>query len=905
MRLLKDFTGISRRAVANPSDRSRSRPDSQRAGRHRCILGLERLEDRVVLSPFLVTNTMDNMPGQPLIDGSLRQAIALSNSTPGPNEVDFAPGLSGTIGLTSGQLQITNDVRIVGPGADVLSVSGNNASRVFDVDSGTTATFSGLTINGGSATEGGGVLNQGNLTITASAISDNTANNPGMRSVASGGGIFNGGALTITDCTINRNSVKNAQGNFSVAQGGGISSTGTLTITASRISGNTAIGTSIDIVSAGGISSAGTLTINASTISDNTVSHGNGGGITSTGTLTINASTISGNTADDGVGGIDNNGGTLTITDSTISGNGASIFGTGSIENHGHATVTNSTISGSPGTGIGNEGTLTVTASTISGNKGDGIFSLANTLAITDSTISGNTGPGVHYTSGATSTSSTTLTITNSTISNNGNGLFREPPVGVQPVGVQPVGVQAVTAREGQTLLVNSIVAGNHGSDIGLDPDIDPDSSYNLIGVVRSGQIPADKGNLIIGSNAPGLGPLADNGGLTQTMALLPGSPAIDAGSNVLAIDPTTGRPLTTDQRGLPRIYNGRIDIGAFEAQPGLLVTNLNDDGPGSLRAAIAAANSDTTDDAIAFAGNLVRNAGPQTLTLTTGQLTINKPQGRLTIAGLGAALLSISGNNLSRVFEVDSGTTATLSGLTITGGDGGSPGGGLFNNGGALTIDSCTITGNTNSSLANLMGTVAVSNSTVSLNSGGNAGGLYNVGGTLTVTNSGISNNSGFAGGIDNVSGTLTIDSSTIRNNTASFEGARGGGILNETGGIATVTNSTISGNSAEASGGGIDNNGTLTLNNITVSGNTATNGGGIGNDGLLAIAGGAISDNTATGDGGGIFNGGGLALAGVTIRRNRAASGGGVANGGGGVLALIANDIGDNQGGDVIYLT
>ena len=142
MRLFKDFTGISRRAAAaNLSNRSRSRPDGHRA-RRRCPLGLEWLEDRVVLSLFLVTNLGDGG------DGSLRQAILQSNSTPGPNEIDFASGLSGTITLTSGQLTITNNyVTIVGPGAGVLSVSGNHASRVFEVDA-VQAAFSGLTITG-------------------------------------------------------------------------------------------------------------------------------------------------------------------------------------------------------------------------------------------------------------------------------------------------------------------------------------------------------------------------------------------------------------------------------------------------------------------------------------------------------------------------------------------------------------------------------------------------------------------------------------------------------------------------------------------------------------------------------------------------------------------------------------
>ena len=101
-------------------------------------------------------------------------------------------------------------------------------------------------------------------------------------------------------------------------------------------------------------------------------------------------------------------------------------------------------------------------------------------------------------------------------------------------------------------------------------------SSCNLIGSVlisqggSSGPQNEVNGNRV-GVTDMGLAPLANNGGPTPTIALLPGSPAIDAGSVALAVDPATGLPLATDQRGagFARIVNGTVDIGAFEAGVG------------------------------------------------------------------------------------------------------------------------------------------------------------------------------------------------------------------------------------------------------------------------------------------------------------------------------------------------
>src|SRR5262249_36980401 len=131
---------------------------------------------------FLVTNTNDAGLG------SLRQAILDANTTAnlagGSDVIQFAPGLAGQITLTSGELSVTDDLTVQGPGANLLTVSGNSASRVFELSARGTHNFafSGLTIANGSADFGGGMdfgFTSGTLTIQDCVFSGNSASQVG------------------------------------------------------------------------------------------------------------------------------------------------------------------------------------------------------------------------------------------------------------------------------------------------------------------------------------------------------------------------------------------------------------------------------------------------------------------------------------------------------------------------------------------------------------------------------------------------------------------------------------------------------------------------------------------------------------------------------------------------------
>ncbi|MBN3925282.1 Calx-beta domain-containing protein [Nostoc sp. NMS4] len=267
---------------------------------------------------YIVTNTNDSGVG------SLRQAIINANNDPGIETILFdTTGIFGdatpdTITLTSGELSVSQAVIIQGTGANKLTISGNNTSRVFNATA--PLSIDGLNITGGNSasSNGGGISSNSIVTVSNSTFYGNTTN-------SNGGGIFSTSSVIVSDSSIFGN-IANL--------GGGIYSTN-VTVNNSTLSGNTANSNGGGIFSN---ASNGSVIISNSTISSNTAKT-HGGGIYSTNNTTVSNSTIFGNAADsdnntqgDG-GGIYKSGSTANISNSIIAGNidpgnqGVDVFG--------------------------------------------------------------------------------------------------------------------------------------------------------------------------------------------------------------------------------------------------------------------------------------------------------------------------------------------------------------------------------------------------------------------------------------------------------------------------------------------------------------------------------------------------------------------------------------------------
>jgi|GEM_PF-6655067 len=469
----------------------------------------------IVTTTADVVNDIDNQT-------SLREALGYAATLSGPQTVTFSnttangavnfhDGAARTIVLGGTELAVTGSVTLTGPGAERLSVDGNDTSRVFQVASGTTVAMSGLTVTRGRAPDGvgavvpasrgahgGGILNAGDLTLTGVTVTANRSGS-GTAGVPSGGGggIYSSGALTLAGCTVSLNTT-GAAAFLAGGVGAGVHCLGRLIVTGSSITGNV------------------------------TGSHPNGGpgdvgGVFATGDSSFTDTTIRLNRGAR-AGGAELRGIQIALTRCTIAENTAQGGGSDTgglfisgVPANGAATLTECTISGNPGTFVG----------------GIRILQAANrtrTVDLRHCTLSGNTG-------------------------STADGIFLH--------GGTQTNLGTVVVRLSHTILAQAGASfGRQGSGgtetiTSLGYNVASDSGGDFLTAA------GDQTNVSAASLA--LGPLQNNGGPTATRALLPGSVALDAGDP--AFDPNAFTPpLTTDQRGQARVSGSRVDIGAVEA---------------------------------------------------------------------------------------------------------------------------------------------------------------------------------------------------------------------------------------------------------------------------------------------------------------------------------------------------
>ena len=482
---------------------------------------------------FTVTNTNDNGLG------SLRQAVLDANALPGPDTIEFASGISGTIQL-NGQLPITEAVTIVGPGASELTIDGSAVSRIFAIvdtvtrDGGNICTtpssdflvsISGLTLTNGRRlidAPGGAVYSEKSLSLNSVVISNSQAKHGGGLAVLTR---YAGQSLTIQDSQFLDNIARPFPSSTTGISGGGlyiaercasVTSPFTAAISGSVFSGNQVQPSWPGVTprflgpQGGGIhvAQAADVTLTDTRIVGNLVGTTTGAASRRAGFSVINAKSF-------------------RIERSEIADNSADRSAAGGFVTEDPALQTPATATG-----------VAIVNSTVSGNAG-----------LLAGVGSGGSGIGVY--------GNVALEIENSTFANN------SPQPGAPGALSLSSGVtfpaSASNTAPPSLALRSSIVANslNGAVDIGIDgvvlTQLTVNANQALVGTVQAGVDVVGSGNAL--GLDPLLGPLASNGGPTRTHALLAGSPAIDAG----------GGTLSSDQRGVARPQGLAPDIGAFE----------------------------------------------------------------------------------------------------------------------------------------------------------------------------------------------------------------------------------------------------------------------------------------------------------------------------------------------------
>lgn len=367
---------------------------------------LESLEDRIAPATLVVTNANDDMS-----PGSLRAVVADANLTPDSDTIVFDKTVFNAaapqkITLTMGDIVINNPLVIKGPGRDILTVDGNDSSRIFDITDGTSAavpvSLSGFTVSNGNSNGGGGVRSEEPLTLSNMVFLSNTSTGQGGALHVSGPG-----PLTIQKSVFT--------GNEAGTEGGGIYAdvAGSIKVSATTISQNTSTnsggGAKLQVNSAA--SPKAVLEVVSSTISGNSGDYGGGLYIENDadgnkGKMFVKTTKITGNTAVAWAGGLYLDDGTTVIEKSVISGNRATDAGgiydqfTNGLTIKGSQVFENRATSGNGGgILISNQKTVSISGTSITGNSagGDGgglLLDAATTFVMKGGVLSGNSAGG-------------------------------------------------------------------------------------------------------------------------------------------------------------------------------------------------------------------------------------------------------------------------------------------------------------------------------------------------------------------------------------------------------------------------------------------------------------------------------------------------------------------------------
>jgi hypothetical protein len=917
--------------------------------------------------------------------------IVFSNTDNGGTQTNFYDGTAHTITLGTALPSLTNPATtITGPGASVLTVNRTAGSfRIFNVapvSSPALMTMTGMTISGGNSGTGAGInVAGGGLTLDSMVISGNSTS-------SSGGAIYNAstGAITITNSAIQNNTSVGGPALYN-------SSTGAISITASQLLNNRSTSTGSAVYNSSGQltligdtiqgnSGSGTATIYSDptgvpTQITNTLIQAN----TASGAMFYNAfnspvtmtnSQILNNTSTSTGGGFYNSSGNVTLTGVTIAGNSTSSSGGGFYMSGGILSMTNTTIANNTAAASGGgieifTGTtygMTVTNSSITGNLaksttggGGGIYFSGATPAggesITNTTIANNVainGGGMQVINLNGNLNLTSDTIAGNTATS-GNAL---PGLGGGGIELRSVTttVGAVANVNLDNTIVSNNLAVNGFNDISAVPAASPlmttavTATYSAIGSLAGFKL-SDLGGNITGANLL-LGPVGSNG----AMALLAGSPAIDAGDPVQAG--------TTDQLGTSRPQGSAVDMGAYER----VANTLSASATVSNIVTTAAASNPTYQFTVTYADNVNINTG----SIDAGDVTIGVPAG---VTAPTVSVFNVNSTNPQKVIVTyqftapggawslaDAGAySVNMNASQVTDANGSVPAGKLAGFVVAppqtFTVISTTDTNTGSGAAGDLRYCITQANTLAAANlfspvpsvivfSNSTAGGAVNFydGTAHTIT---LATTSALPTVTDNLtitgpgSGVLTIARSggsfqilPISNGggaiTVNLSGMTLSGAVNTSSGAAisdtnaaalNLNDVTIKNNSTSSTGGGIylASAGTaLTLTNSTLQANTSssTTGGGaiyFGSSGALTMTGSTIKNNLSSGSGAGVYIGTGTNSY-FTITQSSIANNSAATNGGGLRLAsgmsvtidrstLSGNTANTGQGGGMYF--